>query len=289
MATRTFRLALVLVLIGMLGLLPGCSRKSDQTTPPAVNQNPGSTVPTSSSEPAAPQVSVVVYLIDAAEKVTPVRRTVTGPAVANGAITALLAGPTTAEKAAGLRTLVPEGTTLGSVTIQDGVATVDLSSAYQSGGGSLSMQARVAQIVFTLTQFSTVNSAKFKLDGKPLTVLGGEGIELAKAQTRKDWESFAPAVLIETPLRDDLVTTPLRVQGSANVFEAVFELKVVGSGGQILATKHVMATSGTGTRGTFDATLTWDSAQHGNATVVAWYSSAKDGSPVVVAEIPIRY
>ena len=46
---------------------------------------------------------------------------------------------------------IPDGTEVLGVDISDGVATVDLSEEFASGGGSLSMQLRVAQVVFTST------------------------------------------------------------------------------------------------------------------------------------------
>ena len=69
--------------------------------------------------------------------------------LATAAMEALLAGPTSAERTAGLTTAVPDGTRLIGVRIQHGVATVDLSDAFASGGGSLSMQARVASTRLT--------------------------------------------------------------------------------------------------------------------------------------------
>ncbi len=45
-----------------------------------------------------------------------------------------------------LTTAIPEGTRLLGITIEDGIASVDLS-----------MTARVAQVVFTMTQFAQVD------------------------------------------------------------------------------------------------------------------------------------
>ena len=94
----------------------------------------------------------VAYLLEG-ERVTPVARQVPRTrGVGAAAIRALLRGPTAAERRAGLTSAVPAGTRLIGLTIRDGVATIDLSRRFESGGGSLSMRARVAQVVFTLTR-----------------------------------------------------------------------------------------------------------------------------------------
>ncbi len=78
----------------------------------------------------------------------------------------LVAGPTPAELADGLTSAVPADTELLDVNLADGVATVDLSSAYTTGGGSLSMMARVAQVVFTATQFDNADGVEFWIEGE---------------------------------------------------------------------------------------------------------------------------
>src|SRR5919198_3172399 len=72
------------------------------------------------------------------------------PRVATAALEALLAGPTPAERAAGISTAIPPGTRLIGVSIKDGVAAVDLTSEYQSGGGSRALQLRLGQVVYTM-------------------------------------------------------------------------------------------------------------------------------------------
>lgn len=283
---RFLRFALVVALIGLLAIPLGCTRKSDPVPPPPSN---GGSNEETVTPPAAEKTSVLIYLFSSAEKVVPVRRSVTPPAVAKGALEELLIGPNAAEKAAGLTSTIPAGTKLLGVTIENRTAIVDLSSDYASGGGSLSMMARVAQVVFTLTQFPTVDNVAFKMDGQPLTTLGGEGIILDQPQTRVDWEDFSPAVLIESPVFGDKVSSPLRVTGTANVFEATFHIDVVDSAGKTVATQLVTATSGTGTRGTFDVTISWSGAASGQGKIIAWYDSAKDGSRVEVVSVPVQF
>ena len=113
--------------------------------------------------------------------------------VATAAINALVAGPTRAERGEGVTTAVPSGTRLLGISITKGVATVDLTSEYQSGGGSLSMQMRLGQVVYTMTQFPTVKAVRFKLDGAPVNVFSGEGIVLDHPVARSDYKDLAPS------------------------------------------------------------------------------------------------
>ena len=100
------------------------------------------------------------------EKVAAAGRTVTTPAVARGAVEALLDGPDSFETGIGMTSQIPPGTELLGLDIDSGVATVDLSTEFASGGGSLSMGLRVAQVVFTLTQFDTVDTVSILLEGR---------------------------------------------------------------------------------------------------------------------------
>ena len=209
-------------------------------------------------------------------------------AVGAAAMQALLAGPTAEEKAAGMFSAIPAGTTYLGLSIKDGVATVDLSQEYGSGGGSLSMFTRLAQVVFTLTQFPTVDGVRFKLDGKLIDTLGGEGIIVDKPVDRADYEDMSPAILVESPTVGATVGSPLRIYGTANVFEAVFQINIVDWDGLIIAEKTVMATSGTGTRGTFDVTVPFDVSQAGLGALIVFADSPKDGSQIDVVEIPLH-
>jgi len=93
-----------------------------------------------------------------------------------GAIAALLAGPSEGERARGLSTEIPAGTTVRAVGVAGGVAAVDLSGDIERGGGSSSMQGRVWQIVYTGTQFTGVSRVRILIDGRSRRALGGEGV-----------------------------------------------------------------------------------------------------------------
>lgn len=288
LATRAIMLLSALVL---LGAVVGCASSDEPRaggsggTEATSSADPGTDGSTDSTEAVVTSV-VKAYFMDV-EKVTPVSGSAIGKGVASAAMELLLAGPDPS-LTAGLTTMIPAGTELLGVSIADKVATVDLSSEFTSGGGTLSMTGRVAQVVFTLTQFPTIESVQFEVEGEPLDVLGGEGVILDTPRTRVTEEQFAPEVLIESPTWGTSVpATPLRVRGSANVFEAVFQLEIADSTGKVIRTQRVQATSGTGTRGTFDATIPLDGVKPGAATIIGSYLSAKDGLRVVVTEVPI--
>jgi N-acetylneuraminic acid mutarotase len=181
--------AAVVVLGGSLGIYL-TSRGSD-----VVSLGPAPKVVTSGSQisntlPSQP--SFEVWLVKG-ERIVPVTRTHQPTlGVATAAIKRLLAGPTAAERKSGLTTAVPAGTRLLGISITKDVATVDLTSEYQSGGGSLSMQMRLGQVVYTLTQFPSVRAVRFHLDGAPVDVFSGEGIVLDHPVVRSDYEELAP-------------------------------------------------------------------------------------------------
>ena len=126
----------------------------------------------------------------------------------------------------------------------------------------------LAQVVYTLTSFPTVQS----VNGK----------------TRADVEAFVPPILVEQPSPDETVTSPLHVTGTANTFEATFNYNLRTATGKLLAKDFVTATSGSGTRGTFDFTIPFsvDAPQDGALRV--FELSAEDGSVVHERVIPLR-
>jgi len=242
--------------------------------------------PTPSASPTG-TMTVSVYLLRGETLGVAHRKVPATQAVATAAMTALLEGPSAREKAAGLATTIPAGTALNEVTIEDGTARVDLSGEFASGGGSLSMQARVAQVVYTLTQFRTVKRVDFWIDGGLVETLGGEGLDLSAGQTRADWEDFLPAIFVETPAVGDAVRSPLTAQGTAMAFEATFVLEVLDKSGDVIAKKVVMATVGAPERGRFSARIPFSTGE-GRIVLYAYEESMADGSLLNEVRIPLR-
>ncbi len=199
----------------------------------------------------------------------------------------LLSGPTATERAAGLSTAIPAGTTVNDLSVAHGVVTVDLSAQFVTGGGSLSMQERVAQVVSTLTGLPDIDRVSFSIAGKHVTTIGGEGLIVDPPVTRATFSSFFPQVLIDTPGPGDLVTSPLVITGSIDSFEggATFELRA--ADGRVLATG--IGQGAMGFRLQFASALAFESGGAAAGTLTARPSSGIEGTPPADAVIPVRF
>jgi len=199
--------------------------------------------------------------------------------VATAAVNALLAGPTSGETARSITTAVPDGSKLLHLSIDGGVATVDLSAEFESGGGSASVMTRLGQMVYTLTQFPTVKSVVFQIEGVTRTTFSSEGVVLDKPVTRADYVSLLPDIWVDRPAFNAAIGNPAHVTGNADVFEATFRISILDASGTAVADVQVMASCGTGCRGTFDTTIEYTVAKAQYGTLRVYNPSAKDGTP----------
>ena len=253
-------------------LLVGCGSEEQ-----ASETSPADTTPATTSEPiqtiatvpeTAPAIVTVYFLRDGKVGAAS-RAVVAGPQIGRAAIMELLEGPGTPERAAGLKTAIPAGTRLESLSIADGLAKVRLSEPELTGE-------IVAQVVFTLTQFPTVREVVF-------------GVAVDEERVgRADFEEFSPSVLVESPTLGEQVSSPLRITGTANTFEATFNVEVVDEQGRVLGKRFVTATSGSGTRGTFDAEVPFKASAAGPGKLIVFELSAEDGSRIHEVEIPLQ-
>ncbi|MBN2622357.1 MAG: GerMN domain-containing protein, partial [Acidimicrobiales bacterium] len=222
------------------------------------------------------------------EKIAAAGRTVATPAIGRNAMEALLDGPDDVESDIGMTSAIPSGTELLDIDIDGGEATVDLSDDFATGGGSLSMQLRVAQVVFTLTQFDTVDTVTILLDGDEATEgIGGEGVP-AVGVDRTDVENVTPPVLVESPVPGEEVTSPITIAGIANTFEATVLYTVTDPEGLILAEGFTTATAGNGVWGDFEVTVEFTTERSGLGAVIVAQEDMESGGQRDVYEVPVR-
>lgn len=291
------RRLVTLILVAALVALGGCGDDTDDTatddTTTTVADDTTTTAEATTTTgddtttTAAELADVRVYFVRD-EHVATGGRQVDVPAVAEGALEELLAGPDDVEAEIGMSSAIPAGTELLGIDIDDGLATVDLSRQFESGGGSLSMTLRVAQVVMTLTQFDTVDTVDIRLDGEAVEAIGGEGV-LATGLSRDDVRDQTPLILVESPVPGEVVGDEVRVTGTSNTFEAGIEWVLTDSDGLIVAEGFDMATAGTGTWGTFDLTIEVPDDVGPRGSVIVFETSPADGSQENVYEVPIRF
>lgn len=104
------------------------------------------------------------------------------------AFQSLLAGPTEGTDS----TTIPKGTKLLGLKAENDEVHVNLSEDFTSGGGSTSMMGRVGQVVYTATTLNPKAKVYIDVNGKPLDVLGGEGVELQQPLTRESFQKNYP-------------------------------------------------------------------------------------------------
>ena len=206
--------------------------------------------------------------------------------VARAAMETLLRGEILADYDS-LSTAIPAGTRLLGLAIRDGIATVDLSREFESGGGSASAFRRLGQVVYTLTQFSTVRGVLLQVEGRTVTTFGSEGIVLDGPQTRADYEDVLPSIFVDRPAFGAAPGNPARVTGNANVFEATFRIVILDGSGRSIADEQAMATCGSGCRGMFDKTIRYDVGKAQWGVMRVYFGSAKDGSPQDIRDYPV--
>jgi spore germination protein GerM len=104
------------------------------------------------------------------------------------AFQALLQGPSESTDS----TTIPKGTKLLGLQVKGDEVHVNLSDSFTSGGGSTSMVGRVGQVVYTASSINPKAKVYIDVNGKPLDVLGGEGVELQQPLTRESFDKNYP-------------------------------------------------------------------------------------------------
>jgi immunoglobulin-like protein involved in spore germination/sporulation and spore germination protein len=267
-------LALLVVLISALAVA-GCGGGSTttvtvtKTEQPTISTDTGSTTTapattdTTGTTTGAGTTSIQLFFLRD-DKVGATRREIPATvAVGSAALKALADGPTAYERGAGLTSEVPHDGNF-SLQLMQGTAVVT---------GPHVGDAASAQIVYTLTQFPTV---------KTVRINGGN------AGARSDWERLTPAILVLDPVPGQTVASPVRISGTANTFEATLQLELRDADDKVLARRFTTATSGSGTRGTFDTTLSVPAGHGGDVTLVAYENSAANGDRINVVRVPLK-
>jgi germination protein M len=280
----------VLVLAALLAACGGSSggpSGSPSATAGPSQSSSSTTSPTTSPTAAATTAQSLYFLRDG--KLGVAERSV-APATmpATAAVRALLAGPSSAERAAGLSTKLPEGIRLRSLVISAGVATVNLTHAPDAApGDDTSGMPGTAELVYTLTRFSTVSAVAIQINGTPWPPAGGASPS-PDVYRRGAFRGFEPAIFVESPGVGGVLPDPFVLSGTASVFEGSFTAQLSDDSGRRVVRVTVQASHGAPGRGTFRQTVVYStSASHG--TLMVYSQSMEDGSHQDVVKIPVTF
>ncbi len=267
-----------------------------ETTTTEVPATTTTGLPTSTTSSVSTTGHVVYLILETVDDTTggpflaPIHRE--GPTAGDPATVALellMEGPS-ADEIAGvpaIHTAIPEGSSVLGVTVDGGVATIDLSAEFDDGGGTASMFARLAQVVYTVTRAAQVDEVSFQIDNDPVTTFSSEGIELEGPQTRSDYYGNLPAIFVDSPAWGEPVTSPIQVEGLSNVFEAVSQVLLTDDDGLPLFEDSVMASCGTGCWGDWEISIPYTVDREQVGALFVWEYSAKDGSRINIREYPV--
>lgn len=272
-------LAISLVSLAACGNGDGDTADSSTTAAP----DPNESTTTASSAPdttggSGGGIPVTIYFTRDG-KISPAGRSATSSdTVARDALTALLGGPDDREVGWDLGTAIPEGTSLLGVEIGDGVGTVDLSGEFDATGDSLSVSLRAAQIVFTLTQFPTVDRVALEIEGEPVESVGGADVLAGSPVTRDAFGDVTPVILVESPLPGATIESPITVTGSSATFEGTVRIAITDGDRGTVYDSFFTSTGANGVWGPFEETVEFQ-ATTGSGTVSLWEDDVSSDGP----------
>ncbi|QLE42595.1 spore germination protein [Nostoc sp. C052] len=169
------------------------TQSNNSPTPSNPSQQIAQPVQPSTRQPGNEQTPNVYWLRPKDKNVTLVPQPVKVASVLpnqalEAAFQSLLAGPTEGTDS----TTIPKGTKLLGLKAENNEVHVNLSEDFTSGGGSTSMMGRVGQVVYTATTLNPKAKVYIDVNGKPLDVLGGEGVEIQQPLTREQFQKDYP-------------------------------------------------------------------------------------------------
>ncbi|MFR9777512.1 Gmad2 immunoglobulin-like domain-containing protein [Micromonospora sp. MS34] len=235
-------------------------------------RTPSAPAPSSAATPVADGTITVQLWFIRGGKLVPARRTLPATlATSRAALSELAAGPSLAETATGMTSLVPPGAQVSRIVGQ--VATLVTPAGFDTGGAA-TVRFRRAQVVWTLTQFPTVRRVAFTS-----TDTGPTG--------RDDYTDLLPPIVVTGPSIGDRLTSPVTVTGTADVFEATVSVRVLDGAGREIGTGFTVATCGSGCRGDYRISVRYRRATAGPGTIEVYEVSALDGSRINSVAVPV--
>ena len=165
------------------------------TVPPTTTSTSTTTTvvpPPSTTTTNLPVEQVDVFFVSGS-RVVPIPRLLLSPASPPQVVAALVEGVPDIDEAAGLRSALPIGLAI-DVSVERGVATVDLDPAFLLVVSGSEQRLAIAQIVLTLTRRAGIGQVTFTSDSQPINVPrgGGDLTTPGEAVACDDYDNLLP-------------------------------------------------------------------------------------------------
>jgi len=164
--------------------------KPPPAQPPAANQTPANqpaAQPPAAKPPETRERGIYFTRVDADDTIQRIRVSRNIPVSDSpmvDSLNALLAGPTAEEKRRGLISLIPANTKIRSATVRGSTAYISFSEEFQfNTSGKEGYAAQLREIIWTVTEFPTVNDVQFLIEGRRVDYLA-EGIYIGSPVSR---------------------------------------------------------------------------------------------------------
>jgi spore germination protein GerM len=275
---------------------PSQSPESSQEPSEPPSEEPSvelSPTPGSSESPAALTMDVVVYYLKSGTQdiylVREVHALPKSDGIARAALNELISGTPTTEDA---YRVLPSGTKILGIKIENGLATVEFSKEVLSANvGAEGEGLGIDSIVNTLTEFPTIQQVAFTVEGSAENGMEWWGhVGLYEQPFSRNlgmvWE---PAIWVTSPVNGDKVTSPIKLHGSASVFEGTVNYRLKDEDGNILAESFTTALMDEFYRGDFDASIPFTPTAAGQGQLEVFTQSAMDGSEIDKVIIPVTW
>lgn len=174
---------------------------------------------------------------------------------------------------AGVTSAIPEDNKLVYLQEVDGTARVVVRGTFPDQDEFRMAQ---AQIVYTITQFEGIEKVDLTWEGRQYSGL-----------TREDFHDLLPPIVVEEPYAAQEVNRVFKLEGIANVFEATVSWRLTSEDGDVFKEGFTTATCGSGCWGTFEDRITLERVPGKRIILEVFQSSAEDGSPMNMVQIPL--
>jgi len=193
----------------------------------------------------------------------------------------------------GATRVLPPDARIRGISIKDGNAVVDFSGEVLAANvGAAGELLGIQSIVNTLTEFPEIKTVSFMVDGKlderAKDWWGHAGIY--NQPFNRDVSSvYEPVIWVNSPTPGQTVTSPLLIEGSARVFEATVNARIIDDAGIELAKGFATASEGAPGRGDFVLSLPFSPSTAKSGKVEVFWVSPKDGQELDKVTVPVNW